>query len=106
MNERAQAIALLLVTIAMLVVVCASVILRPARQTEVQSTRPVTYRINVNSADRDELSLLPDIAHGKAQRIVDNRQATGRFESAQDLTRVPMIGEKTAAAMAPYVRFD
>lgn len=65
MNERAQSFALLLLASVMLVVVGLSIMARPVHQRDVRSTMPITYRVDVNSADRDTLSLLPGIAKGK-----------------------------------------
>lgn len=106
MNERAQSVALLLLSAVMLVVVGVLMVARPVHLSDAKATEPITYRIDINSADRDTLSLLPGIAQGKAQRIVDDRHAHGVFVDADDLTRVPLIAEKTAAAMQPWVRFD
>jgi DNA uptake protein ComE-like DNA-binding protein len=105
MNERAQSVALLLISAVMLVVVGVVMVARPVHLSDVKATEPIIYRIKINSADRDTLSLLPGIAQGKAQRIVDNRQVHGIFIDADDLTRVPLIGDKTAAAMQPWVQF-
>lgn len=90
----------------MLVACGVSLLSRPARQDELSATKPITYRINPNQADRDTLSLLPGIARGKAQRIINERQAHGLFRDIQDITRVPMIAEKTAAGFEPWVRFE
>lgn len=106
MNDRGRCIALLVLAGVMLLVCVGVMGERPARQADLAGTTPITYRINVNRADRDALTLLPGIAQGKAQRIIDTRQAHGPFQQVSDLTRVPMIGEKTAAALEPWVRFD
>ena len=79
---------------------------RPVKQTDLAATQPISYRIDVNQADRDTLALLPGIAQGKAQRVIDTRQALGPFQQTRDLIQVPMIGEKTAAAMDPWIRFE
>ena len=90
----------------MLAAVFVVMLVRPERQADRLSTERITYRIDVNSADRDTLSLLPGIAQGKAQRIVDDREANGVFNSADEMTRVHLIGEKTVAGFEPWVRFD
>ena len=52
-------------------------------------------RIDLNHADHRELSLLPGVGPVLAQRIVENRNRQGAFESVEDLARVHGIGVKT-----------
>ncbi|MDD5887169.1 MAG: ComEA family DNA-binding protein [Oscillospiraceae bacterium] len=52
-------------------------------------------RININTADAEELQQLPGIGEVKARRILEDRRENGRFSSPDDLTRVKGIGEKT-----------
>lgn len=61
--------------------------------------------IDINTADSAELQLLPGIGPVLAQRIVDDRAASGRFFSLNDLKRVKGIGDKTAAKLAPLIVF-
>jgi len=105
LNDRGRPIALLILVGIMLLGCLAVMGDRPVKQADLAATQPITYRIDVNQADRDTLTLLPGIAQGKAQRIVDTRQALGPFQQTRDLIQVPMIGEKTAAALDPWVRF-
>lgn len=97
---------MLLMTIALLLGCLIAMRVKPARQGDLNAAKPITYRINPNEADVHALSLLPGIAHGKAQRMIDERQANGPFQDVDDLTRVPLIGEKIAAGIRPWVRFD
>lgn len=106
MRERVPTVALLLLAAAILIVSGMSLLSRPVRQVDMAGTKPIVYRINPNEAGRDTLSLLPGIARGKAQRIINERQAHGAFSDIDDITRVPMIAEKTAAGFEPWVRFD
>ena len=78
---------------------------RPVKQAKLASTEPITYRIDVNQADRDTLALLPGIAQGKAQLVVDTRRSLGPFQQTSDLIQVPTVGEKTTAAMDRWIRF-
>jgi len=52
--------------------------------------------VNVNSADAQTLSAeLKGVGLSKAEAIVAVRQANGPFKSAEDLTRVKGIGDRT-----------
>jgi competence protein ComEA len=65
-----------------------------------------TGRININSADTEELALLPRVGPSVAGRIVEFREANGQFDSVEDLMLVRGIGEKTFEMMEPYVKLD
>ena len=51
--------------------------------------------VNINTADADSLTALPNIGDTKAMAIVADRNANGPYESIDELTRVNGIGEKT-----------
>lgn len=51
-------------------------------------------KVNLNTAAVSELETLPRIGPALAQRIVDWREANGRFASPDDLRNVTGIGEK------------
>ncbi len=61
--------------------------------------------INVNTASEELLTELPGIGPSKAAAIVEDREANGPYESAQDLTRVSGIGEGTVANLEGQVTF-
>ncbi len=105
MDDRAPAFATLFVAFAMLLIVGVSAQQRPSALSDHAASEPITFRIDPNTADRDTLCLLPEIGPGLAQRVVDDRQANGPFDDAQDMQRVKMVGEKTAAAVSPWVTF-
>ncbi|MFV0320158.1 MAG: ComEA family DNA-binding protein [Microbacterium sp.] len=65
---------------------------------------PADDRVNLNSASMAELETLPRIGPALAQRIIDWRDANGRFTSVEDLLAVPGIGEKMMSALQPLVR--
>jgi competence protein ComEA len=62
--------------------------------------------VNINTADSEELSLLPRVGPTVAQRIVDFRQENGRFQNLEDLMLVRGIGEKTFELMKPYITLE
>lgn len=49
--------------------------------------------VNINKADAGELETIRGIGPLLAQRIMEYRQANGRFEKLEDLVRVPGIGQ-------------
>ena len=85
--------------------------LRPRRPTaptvapaaaSVDSSAPLA----INDASAEELQRLPRVGPVLAARIVAERQARGPFRTVADLERVPGIGQRTAARLAPLLRFD
>lgn len=61
--------------------------------------------VRINSASAGELQQLPGIGPALAQRIVETR-SSGRFNSAEDLLRVPGIGKAKLAKLRAYVEVD
>ena len=62
--------------------------------------------VNVNSASVSELTKLPGIGKGKAQKIIDYREANGPFASCDALTSVKGIGPKTVAKFSHLCRVE
>lgn len=62
--------------------------------------------VAINRASAAELQALPRVGPVLAARIVAHREAHGPFRSSTDLQRVPGIGARTAARLAPLLRFD
>ncbi|SDL67737.1 competence protein ComEA [Franzmannia pantelleriensis] len=61
--------------------------------------------IDVNTADAELLQELPGIGETRAQAIVEEREANGPFESADDMTRVSGIGATTIDGFRDQVSF-
>jgi competence protein ComEA len=59
--------------------------------------------VNVNSANAEQLALLPRVGPSVAQRIIDFRKENGPFKSPEDLMLVQGIGEKTYQLLKPYL---
>ncbi len=57
-------------------------------------------RVNINTADVDELMTLDGVGEATAKRIVEDRQANGPFATIEDLKRVSGIGDKKFAALS------
>lgn len=65
----------------------------------------IMQSVRINSASADELQQLPGIGPALAQRIVETRNS-GRFNSVEDLLRVPGIGKAKLAKLRDYVEVD
>lgn len=63
----------------------------------------VPGKVNINTAEIEQLSYLPRVGPALAQRIADFREENGEFESTEDLILVRGIGEKTYAQLEPFV---
>lgn len=60
-------------------------------------------KIDLNTADVVALDTLPRIGPAMAQRIIDWREANGRFTSVEDLLAVPGIGDKLLESLRDLV---
>ncbi|MCB5224795.1 MAG: helix-hairpin-helix domain-containing protein [Candidatus Cloacimonadaceae bacterium] len=63
-----------------------------------EEDKPV--QIDIRSASKEELMLLPGIGEKRAQLIIDHRKSKP-FQSTDDLLQIKGIGEKTLAKMLP-----
>ena len=59
--------------------------------------------VNVNKADESQLALLPRVGPALAARILEFREANGKFDRTDDLMLVRGIGEKTVELLGPFV---
>lgn len=63
---------------------------------------PIARRIDLNAATAEQLALLPNIGPARAAAIIADRAKHGPFLSLDDLDRVPGIGPRTIADLAPF----
>jgi competence protein ComEA len=63
--------------------------------TTANGTGPKSNKINLNTADENELQNLPGIGPSKATAIVAFRNENGPFQSIEDLKKISGIGDKT-----------
>ena len=78
----------------------------PAPATPVPSPAappPPAEPLDVNRADATELARLPGVGAGLAQRIVEERERRGRFDSPEALRYVLGMGPKKLAAIRRFI---
>ncbi len=75
----------------------------PAAGTATADPAPGDGRVNLNTAQAAELDTLPRIGPAMAQRIIEWRDANGRFTSVEDLLAVPGIGDKMLETLRALV---
>jgi competence protein ComEA len=64
---------------------------------------PPLEPLDVNRAEAAQLARLPGVGPGLAQRIVEERQRRGRFDSPDQLRYVLGMGPKKLAAIRPFI---
>jgi competence protein ComEA len=62
-----------------------------------------TAKVNINTASVEQLTTLPGVGPKLAARIVEYRQKSGTFRSAQELMNVKGIGEKNYAKIETWL---
>lgn len=67
---------------------------------------PGVVVININTADRDELELLPGIGPALAEEIINYRTQNGPFENPGDIVGVKGISDAKFAAIAAFITTD
>ena len=60
-------------------------------------------RIHINRASAAEFAALPGLGPALSQRIVDDRESRGAFQSIDDLDRVNGIGPAIIERLRPHV---
>ena len=59
--------------------------------------------VNVNTANADQLQLLPRVGPALAGRIIDFREANGPFRTVDEIVAVKGIGETSLEKLEPYI---
>lgn len=72
-------------------------------ETASPSSSQSSGKVNINTANIDELDALPGVGPSTAQKIVDDRSTNGPFVTIEDLKRVSGIGDKKFNALADYI---
>ena len=77
---------------------------RPLLALDVENvTIPGIEKVNINSADISQLSMIKGIGNKKAQAIIDYRIANGDFTAFEELTKVKGIGQSTLKKILPFL---
>jgi competence protein ComEA len=71
-------------------------------QTETE-TKTKALRVDLNSADAEQLEQLPGIGETVAKRIIEYREQNGPFTKSEELMNVRGIGEKTFLKLRPFL---
>jgi competence protein ComEA len=75
----------------------------PAPPSSAPAPAPPSAPLDVNRADATELARLPGVGTGLAQRIVEERERRGRFDSPEALRYVLGMGPKKLAAIRRFI---
>ena len=62
--------------------------------------------VNLNTAELNELTLLPRVGEAMARRIIDYRIQNGGFKSVDELKKIKGVGKKTFDQIQPHVVID
>ena len=60
-------------------------------------------KLNLNTANEEQLQLLPGVGPAKAERIVQFRTKHGQFKRVADLRKVKGFGYKTLKKLEPFL---
>ena len=67
------------------------------------SHKQITGKLNLNTANEEQLQLLPTVGPAKAERIIAWRTKNGGFKRIADLRRVKGFGYKTFKKLEPFL---
>lgn len=74
------------------------------RQTEVPlPVEDEEKRVNLNTADLEELMTLPNIGEARAAMIIADREANGRFRMPEDLLRIKGFSDTLVEGLLEHI---
>jgi competence ComEA-like helix-hairpin-helix protein len=73
---------------------------RPAKKS---GKKDMSGKLNLNTANEEQLMMLPTVGPSKADRIVAWRKKNGGFKRVADLRRVKGFGYKTFKRLEPFL---
>jgi competence protein ComEA len=69
---------------------------------EVEDEAQGSLKVNINTADVDELEELPEVGPATAETIIEYRRTNGMFRSVHELEEIPGIGPETIEEIEPF----
>jgi len=84
----------------------ASSTVQPEKEQESAAVFEASFPLELNSATREELMLIPGIGEVLSRRIIDYREEIGGFESLSQLMEVKGIGEATYQKISAYLYLE
>lgn len=90
------------VLFACLLFLAALLLIHPKVPTDASHRDHFRTTLDINTATTAQLGALPNIGPALAERIASDRETRGRFDSLDDLDRVPGIGPRTIEALRPH----
>ncbi len=75
-----------------------------AKRDRALESKLAAFPVDINSADLTGLTAIPGIGKVIAQRIIDYRNAHGKFNNIEELRNVKGIGEKKLARIRQLVK--
>ena len=69
---------------------------------EVAAESQGSLKVDINSADVEELDELPEVGPATAEAIIEYRRANGSFTAVDELEGVPGIGPTTIQKIEPF----
>lgn len=69
---------------------------------EVEDEAQGSLKVNINTADVDELDELPEVGPATAETIIEYRRTNGMFRSVHELEEIPGIGPETIEEIEPF----
>ena len=69
---------------------------------EVAADTETSLKVDINSADVEELDELPEVGPATAEAIIEYRRANGSFTAVDELEEVPGIGPTTIQKIEPF----
>lgn len=71
---------------------------------DAKAMKGIPKDVDINTADKEMLTLLPGIGPVTADAIIAYRKTNGNFKSIDELTKVKGIGEKTLVKIKPFLK--
>jgi competence protein ComEA len=69
---------------------------------QVEDESQDSLRVDINTADVEELDELPEVGPSTAESIIQFRRTNGQFTSVEELEEIPGIGPETLEKIAPF----